>query len=87
MKSIIPQIKDALANDLHLELHPAKTTLRKVTQGIDFLGYVALPHAVMLRTRTKRRMLKRVSPKNLQSYLGVLTHANARKLREKILSE
>lgn len=87
LASSIPSIKYFLANNLHLTLHPNKIILRKVRQGVDFLGYVVLPHAVMLRTRTKRRMLKRLSPKNLQSYLGVLTHANARKLREKILSK
>lgn len=51
-------------------------TLRKLTRGIDFLGYVVLPHHRVLRTRTKRRMLRRVTEENLPSYCGLLAHCN-----------
>jgi len=63
---------------LRLELHPNKVTIRSWGQGVDFLGFVVRPHAVTLRTKTKRRMMARVTPDNLSSYLGICSHANAR---------
>ena len=62
---------------LRLELHPNKVTIRSWGQGVDFLGFVVRPHAVTLRTKTKRRMMARVTPDNLSSYLGICSHANA----------
>ncbi|MDA0375697.1 MAG: RNA-directed DNA polymerase [bacterium] len=64
----------------------------KYKQGIDFLGYMLLPHHRMLRTKTERRMMRKLSDRidsckaghispesvdqSLQSYLGVLSHAD-----------
>jgi hypothetical protein len=39
-----------------------------------FLGYVPLPYYRVLRTKTKHRMLKRVTLENLASYSGILVH-------------
>ena len=58
--------------------------IRKLHQGVDFLGYVSLPFYRVLRTRTKRRMLKRVNRKNIASYLGLLKHGNTFKLCRKL---
>jgi retron-type reverse transcriptase len=66
-----------LNNRLKLQLHPNKVTVRTWEQGVDFLGYVLLPHATVLRTKTAKRMLKRVTQENLSSYSGVCQHANA----------
>jgi retron-type reverse transcriptase len=74
LEQFVEKIRDFLRGQLLLELHPHKVTIRKLRQGTDFLGYVSLQHYRVLRTRTKRRMLARVNQKNLQSYLGVLTH-------------
>ncbi|KKW27396.1 MAG: Retron-type reverse transcriptase [Parcubacteria group bacterium GW2011_GWB1_52_7] len=85
---ILPKIARSLKEKLQLELHPNKVTIRKISQGVDFLGYVVLPHAIMVRTRTKLRMFRTLAAKPTesvrQSYLGMLSHANARKLSEKI---
>ena len=67
---------------------------------VDFLGYVALPHVTMLRASTKNRMFRKLQEKkklvqkgviteesfnhSRQSYLGVLAHANAQKLRGQV---
>lgn len=75
--------------------------IRKFRQGIDFLGYVVLPHYTALRTKTKKRMLKKIRQKKLdlingkifqdsfkqsvQSYLGVLKHCRGYKIRKRIL--
>ncbi|MEN9552075.1 MAG: hypothetical protein RI935_452 [Candidatus Parcubacteria bacterium] len=67
--------------------------IRKVKQGIDFLGYVILPHARVVRTKTKRRISRKLREgvysynKNatlrdnlvakIHSYLGVFSYANS----------
>ena len=93
----IPQINNFLQTELKLNLHPRKIVLRKLSQGIDFLGYVILPYHRVLRTKTKRRMFRkvrdnvrdwrgdRISRKSLeqtlQSYFGMLKHCRSRKLK------
>jgi len=86
LKAAISKVQNFLQEGLHLSLHPHKFSIRKVRQGIDFLGYVVLPHAIMVRASTKRRVFRRVNKKNLPSYLGVLSHANARKLRRTMIN-
>ncbi len=93
-KSII-RIAQFLEEKLRLKLHPHKVEIRKVSQGIDFLGYVILPHAIILRTKTKKRIKRKVKEgivayrKNgvtqetltsiINSYLGIFSHAKSRK--------
>ena len=81
LESLIGQIQFFLECQLSLKLHPRKIIIRKLDQGIDFLGYVVLPHYRALRTRTKRRMLKRFNQNNAPSYLGLLKHCNYYKLK------
>lgn len=78
--SLLPVVRRCLSETLRLELHPRKIELRKLRQGIDFLGYVTLPQYRVLRTKTKRRMLKRVGAENIASYLGLMCHCNAYRL-------
>lgn len=93
--SLLPFIKEFLREKLCLDLHPHKVTIRKYRQGIDFLGYVLLPRYRVLRTTTRRRIFRKVQASAaapsagflppdhaLQSYLGVLSHANAHRLSE-----
>lgn len=86
LEAWLPHIRQFLTEHLKLELHPRKIIFRKYHQGTDFLGYVQLPHHRMLRTKTRRRIVKRiasgVSHQALQSYLGMLSHANGFKLSE-----
>jgi retron-type reverse transcriptase len=70
------QIDIFLKNQLQMELHPNKVSVKTWRQGIDFLGYVLLPQATVLRTKTAKRILRKVTPENLTSYLGVCEHAN-----------
>lgn len=90
--ALIPLIRLFLKEELHLNLHPKKIVMRKFHQGIDFVGYVLFPHHKVLRTQTKKRLKKRLKKKHiyyldgkistramdqcLQSYLGILSHAN-----------
>ncbi len=82
LKPSLIAIGNFLQNELKLQLHPKKIIFTKLTRGIDFCGYVVLPHYILPRTRTKRRILKKVMSGNvenqaLQSYLGYFGHANA----------
>lgn len=96
LKKLVPEIRDYLRRHLNLELHPSKVTIGKYARGIDFLGYVSFPKHRALRKRTEKRMLRKLDEKiemfkrgeiteerleqTLQSYLGVLSHATARRL-------
>jgi len=75
-------LKFFLAENLRLKLHPAKISFRKFSWGVDFCGYVVLPHYRLVRTQTSRRIIKKaktkiISKQSLQSYLGHLLHAES----------
>lgn len=83
----IDTLKQFLKEALHLELHPKKIILRKLNWGIDFCGYIVLPHYILPRTKTKRRIFKKivradVSVQSLQSYMGFFSHANSYRLTQ-----
>lgn len=84
---IISQIEQFLNNNLRLSLHQDKIVIRKLKQGIDFVGYVVLPYYRLLRTKTKRRMFKRVNHQNLPSYLGLLKHCSSHRLMQNLLGK
>lgn len=81
---LVEPITIFLDTNLRLRLHPNKVILRSWGQGIDFLGYMLKPHCTVLRTKTKRRMLKRVNSTNLASYLGLCSHADSHELQQLI---
>lgn len=84
LKDILIQIKHFLKDNLALELHPNKVSIKTFASGVDFLGWVNFPTHKVLRTSTKRRMLKNLEsnqkPETLQSYLGMLSHGNTYEL-------
>ena len=89
LAGLIPAMRRFLREELRLQLHPQKTFLETTASGVDFLGWVHFPGHRILRTSTKRRMMKRLggsnSPEALNSYLGLLGHGNAHKIKTKIL--
>jgi retron-type reverse transcriptase len=87
LENVILVLNDFLLKKLKLFLHPDKISIRKYNQGIDFLGYVNFSHFRTLRTKTKRRIFRKIkllegnlSENSLQSYLGILDHCNGYKL-------
>ena len=87
--SLVPRIQDFLRKNLKLELHPNKVSIQTLASGVDFLGWIHFPDHRVLRTNTKRRMLKKAvggNPKEetLRSYIGLLSHGNTFKLRSQI---
>lgn len=99
--NLIPKIEQFLKSRLDLTLHPQKISLRKFKSGIDFLGYIVFPSHVLPRTKTKRRLIKKILQKinqykndeiteeklkeTINSYLGYLSHANTYQFRKKLL--
>ncbi|MFH1314789.1 MAG: reverse transcriptase/maturase family protein [Candidatus Uhrbacteria bacterium] len=84
LEDYLSQLNVFLQDKLQLRLHERKVCFRKYSQGIDFLGYVVLPFGIVLRTKTKNRMLKRVNESNVSSYLGLCSHARAYSLEQTI---
>ena len=85
LKRQIYPIRQFLKDKLNLELHPKKIFIKTFASGVDFLGWAHFPNHRILRTSTKRRMIKRMkatgSESTRQSYLGLLKHGNTYKIR------
>lgn len=73
-------------NKLFLDIPMEKTSIRKIRWGVDFLGFVVLPHATLLRNKTKHKIYVNIKRKNMYSYLSILKHCNSFNLKTKILS-
>lgn len=71
---------------LFLDIPFAKTSIRKISWGVDFLGFTILPKAVMLRNKTKNKIYANISRKNAHSYLAILKHCNSYNLKTKIVA-
>ena len=100
--ALLPQITIFLQNRLHLKLHSQKTIIRKINQGVDFLGYVKFLNYTLIRTKTRRRILRMFAKKvkrfkggllseesldcSIRSYLGVFSHADSHQLKQKFLN-
>ncbi|OGD41546.1 hypothetical protein A3K33_03150 [Candidatus Azambacteria bacterium RIFOXYC1_FULL_41_20] len=88
LENLIFPISKFLFENLKLQLHPNKVSIKTLYSGVDFLGWVNFLHHRVLRTSTKRRMMRRIiespTPEILNSYLGLLGWGNARKLEEQI---
>ncbi len=87
LESLIQPIRDFLAERLKLTIHPDKITIHSWSQGIDYLGYVTKPYCLVLRHKTKQRMLDKVTKVNLTSYLGICSHADTHELSQLLQSK
>lgn len=88
LQDILPHLEFFLRDKLRLTLHPDKVSITTVASGVDFLGWVHFSSFRILRTATKRRMLKRLSQSHaeqtVQSYLGLLGHGNGHRLQQQV---
>ncbi len=100
LTGLISLIGEFLGKNLRLELHPKKVEIIPYHKGVDFLGYVVFPHHILVRKKTKNRIIKKLTLRldqyqkgmiekktfqaSLQSYLGVLSHANAYEFSENL---
>lgn len=97
LEEAVLQIKSFLSQALLLDLHLHKVKICTIRQGVDFLGYVVLPRAIVIRTSTKKRMRRKITYAHEQflqgiidkekfqaiteSYFGALSHCRSGKLR------
>ncbi|HAS00299.1 MAG: RNA-directed DNA polymerase [Candidatus Moranbacteria bacterium GW2011_GWC2_37_73] len=93
-------VEKFLEKELKLQLHPDKVFIKTLSSGVDFLGMVNFSNHKILRTNTKRRMMKKLNSKYsdlqngllseksfnqcLQSYFGMLTHCDGHKVQKDI---
>jgi len=103
LDGLIPKISNFLHDRLALSLHSDKVFIRKYRQGVDFLGYVSLPRHIAVRKKTVLRIFRKLRERvkdfragiitelslfsSFNSYLGVLSHANAYELAEKLKNQ
>ena len=99
----VEQIRKFLHNKLKLELHPDKISINTLASGVDFLGWVNFFDYRVLRTKTERRMLRKIKEKrfllceeliseelfnqSLQSYLGMLKHCRGCKIERLLFAK
>ncbi|MDH5665459.1 MAG: reverse transcriptase/maturase family protein [Nitrosopumilus sp.] len=89
LEKYLQQVHIFLEEKLKLELHPNKISITTFASGVDFLGWVHFTDHRVLRTVTKRRMMKNIMQKQgkeevVQSYLGMLSHGDGYKLMKEI---
>lgn len=85
---LMPKIQNFLEKELKLRLHPQKIFIKTFASGVDFLGWIHFPDHRVLRSATKRRMLKKITDyptdEIIASYEGLLRHGNSSLLLRKI---
>lgn len=90
LQNFIHQINAFLESELHLSLHRNKLFIKTIGSGVDFLGWVHFPDHRVLRTATKRRMVKRIkehlTQEAINSYIGLLKHGNTNELKKHFLN-
>jgi RNA-directed DNA polymerase len=100
LENKISEINEFLMCKLKLNIHPDKISIETFSSGVDFLGMINFPDHRILRTKTKRRMLKKILLKqklwreelvseesfyqSVQSYLGILKHCKGYGIVRKI---
>lgn len=89
LENLIAPMRIFLKNTLKLEIHPKKISIRTLASGVDYLGWVHFPDHRVLRTSTKKRMMRGIVAKKgktetVQSYLGILSHGNSKIIKKQI---
>lgn len=88
LENLTLQIQQFLSTRLRLELHPDKLFIKTIAAGVDFLGWVHFPDHRVLRTATKKRVMRRLretaKPEVAASYSGILKYGNTKKLQKKL---
>lgn len=90
LENVLLEIQQFLHEKLKLNLHPDKVFIKTIASGVNFLGWVHFPHHRVLRTATKRKMFRKLTESSKEevaaSYLGMLSHGNTYRIRQKITS-
>lgn len=87
------QIECFLRDNLRLELHPNKCSIKKASQGIDFVGTIIKPYRIYTRRSTIESAKKIASNPcvanipSMNSYLGIMRHSKSRGIRKRICEQ
>lgn len=103
LKRLKEEIRGLLENKLRLELNPKGTTINKVGNGIEFVGYRVYADHVKIKKASIKRMKKRLKvmqamyregratlwniTQRIRSWLGHCIHADARAIVGKTLQD
>lgn len=60
LEKLIAVLGEFLQTNLQLKMHPQKSSIRKWNQGLDFLGYIIFPFHTIVRTKTKKRIFRKI---------------------------
>lgn len=94
LKSVIPQIKNFLKDELHLTLHPKKIYLQEIKHWVQFLWAYIKPYRKYRAKRTIWNFYNKMRECNrepwessLNSYLWLFIHYNQYNLVKKFMSK
>lgn len=80
-------IQKFVRDTLLLDIPANKASIRKLSWGVDFLGYNILPNCMLLRDKTKVKLYNNLNESNIESYLGLLKHCDSHNLKQKVMSK
>jgi len=103
LENLLPEVVSFLGDNLSIKIHEEKTKIQKISRGIDFLGYVVFNKYKLVRTKTKRRIIRKFKRKIiecsqgyisknslsqlLRSCLGFFSHAESYAIEENLKRE
>ena len=103
LEDLLLKISKFLKEKLSLKLHPERLKIGKFSWGIDFVGYIILPHYILPRIKTKRRALERMKEQfrlfqeeriglkdikaTIDSYLGLLKHCDSYEFQRELKNQ
>ena len=64
LKSIIPKMREYLAEHTQVELHPSKIYLQHYSKGVKYLGAVIKPYRIYIANRTKGNFYEAIEKQN-----------------------
>jgi len=79
-------------DNLGIKFHPNKKEINKIEHGVNFVGYIIKPRCMYIRRSTINNAYKNIEMREdfctlrstVNSYLGLMSHANAYKERRKM---
>lgn len=83
INELLNQINTQLSQ-LNLQLNPCKTKHNVLDCGWNFVGYIIRPFSIYIRNATKRKAKGAIEPQSVNSYYGLMRHANCYNLRKSI---
>lgn len=91
LKRVAFEIKNYLARESFLSLHPKKTYLQESSKGVIYLGLIIKPYRKYISKRIKNNFYDAVFNKKgnekiketVNSYLGIMSHCNSYNLKQK----